>query len=157
VVIQIAFISNLYQTAKERNLIAGVIMSDVIAFICFVIAPFGIIYPGDLQMLIGSVIGTRFALKYRKKNEYVILLGISVGLGGTILAGISFSLFIWIIAVMQQVGGFSYLFLTIFPNIIVAVIIGGSIGLLIGFYYFKKKETLKSELLIDEEFYESLK
>lgn len=108
-------------------------------------------------MLIGSIIGTRFALKYRKKNEFIIPISIIIGLAGTILAAISISSFVWILAVLERMGGFSLFPAIIVPNLMVALIVGILIGILIGIYFFLKNQRTQKKPLIDEEFYESLK
>ena len=109
-------------------------------------------------MVIGCIIGTRFALKYQKNKDNIIILSILIGLSGALLAAISFSIVDLIIALMNEgIRGFS-LFLAIFiPYILMAIIVGGLIGILLGIYYFFKSEKPIKKPLIDEEFYESLK
>jgi cation transporter-like permease len=151
------FISNLYTNAKRNNVLSGIIISDIIGFICFAIYPLGLFYSGDIQMIIGSIIGTRFALKYRKSNNHLLKLGIFISLGGTLLTAISISSFAWIIALLQTSGGFS-LFPSIFiPKSLVAIIVGLLIGVVIGFLYHLKNQKLLTKPLVNDEFYESLK
>ena len=108
-------------------------------------------------MVIGCIIGTRFALKYQKNKDNIIILSILIGLSGALLAAISFSIVDLIIALMHGIGGFS-LFLAIFiPYILMAIIVGGLIGIVLGIYYSFKSEKPIKKPLIDEEFYESLK
>ena len=102
-------------------------------------------------MVIGCIIGTRFALKYQKNKDSLILLSILIGISGALLAAISFSIFnimIW---------GFSFFLAIFIPFILMAIIVGGLIGILLGIYYFFKSEKSAKKPLIDEEFYESLK
>ena len=109
-------------------------------------------------MVIGCIIGTRFALKYQKNKDNIIILSILIGLSGALLAAISFSIVDLIIALMNEgIRGFS-LFLAIFiPYILMAIIVGGLIGIVLGIYYSFKSEKPIKKPLIDEEFYESLK
>lgn len=108
-------------------------------------------------MVIGCIIGTRFALKHRKSDDYVIPLSITTGMIGTLLSAVSFSSFLWIIALLQRASGVSLFSEIILPNVLVAITVGVLIGALIGGYYFFKVQKSSKEQLIDEEFYESLK
>jgi hypothetical protein len=149
--------AKLYESAKKRNLLAGIIISDVIAFICFAIVQYGIFNPGDFQMVIGCVIGTRFALKYQKDKHHIILLSIVIALSGTFLSAISFGILDSMIILLHGLGGVSLLFVIFIRYFLMATIIGVLLGILLGIYYFIKSEKPIKEPLIDEEFYESLK
>ena len=93
--IDIPLITDLYQKAREKNVLAGLIIIDLIAFISYMIFPAGIFYLGDLQMSIGCIIGTIFALKNIKSNQSFLLYGAIVSLGGTILTAISCIAILW--------------------------------------------------------------
>jgi hypothetical protein len=144
-----------YESAKKRNLLAGIIISDVIAFICFAIVPYGIINPGDFQMVIGCIIGTRFALKYQKDKKYIILLSIVIALIGAFLAAISFGIMDLMILLIH--GAVSIFFVIFIQYLLMATLVGVLVGIFLGIYYFIKSEKPIKEPIIDEEFYESLK
>ncbi len=152
----IPFIANLYQNAKEKNILAGVVIIDLISFISYIIFSAGFFYLGDLQMVIGCIVGTYFSLKNIKSNQSFIKHGIMVSLGGTILSAISMSFFDWII--FWQITGFSlFSFLVIFglfsiEALIIGLIIGGILG---GYYHHTNKKGIETSPKEDE-FYESL-
>ncbi|MFW9928953.1 MAG: hypothetical protein ACFFD1_06155, partial [Candidatus Thorarchaeota archaeon] len=107
-------------------------------------------------MVIGCVIGTRFALKYQKDKHHIILLSIVIALSGTFLSTISFGILDSMIVLFHGLG-FSLLFTIFIRYILMATLIGVLLGILLGIYYFIKSEKPIKEPLIDEEFYESLK
>lgn len=149
------FISNLYQKAQKQNILAGIIISDIIAFIAYVIFPYGFAFFGDVQMVIGVLIGTYFALKHLKKDQTPLKYGMIVALGGSILTAISIYVFLWTIYLIAA---------TFFPLDIItffileALIIGLVIGLIEGLYFknkLSKTNIIKNDT--DDAFYESLK
>jgi hypothetical protein len=119
--------------------------------------PYGIFSPGDFQMVIGCIIGTRFALKYQKEKRSIILIGIVIAISGALLGAISFSIIDLMIALFHGFGGVSLFFAVFIPYILMAAFIGVIIGIIFGIYYFFKGEKPIKAPLIDEEFYESLK
>ncbi|MFX1500807.1 MAG: hypothetical protein ACFFDH_07570 [Promethearchaeota archaeon] len=150
----------LYQNAREKNVLAGIAIVDLIAFISYVIFPAGIFYLGDLQMIIGCIIGIIFTFKNIKSNQSYVKHGILVGLGGTILTAISYSIFDWII--LSSIDGFN---LSYFPIIfgfflIEAIIIGIIIGLTIGgimrIFNHSTHKNSREESIQEDEFYEGL-
>ncbi|MFW9941588.1 MAG: hypothetical protein ACFFFT_11150 [Candidatus Thorarchaeota archaeon] len=155
----ISFIANLYETAKEKNILTGLIIIDLIAFISYIIYPAGFlpILQGDIQMVIGCIVGVRFALKNIKSNQYYIKHGIIVGLGGTMLSAISMTIFDWIIlSGIEEISPPPFIVLfSLF--LIEALIIGLLIGVIFGSYYSYKNRTPPEISSKEEEFYESLK
>ncbi|MBY8984941.1 MAG: hypothetical protein KGD65_07740 [Candidatus Lokiarchaeota archaeon] len=151
------FIANLYKSAKEKNILAGLIIIDLIAFISYMIFPAGIIYLGDLQMIIGCIIGVRFSLKNTKSDQVYIKHGVIVGLGGAILSAFSMSIFDWII--FSGIYGSSPSFFTVVIGLflIEALIVGLIIGLIVGGYYSYKNKIPIEKSSNEKEFYESLK
>ncbi|MEJ2296662.1 MAG: hypothetical protein P8Y23_18085 [Candidatus Lokiarchaeota archaeon] len=108
-------------------------------------------------MVIGCIIGTRFAIKYQKDKKYIIVMSIIIALIGTFLTAISFGLMDMMILILHGLGDFSF-FLAIFIDyLLMATIVGVVIGIIFGIYYFFKGEKPIKAPLIDEEFYESLK
>ncbi len=152
--------ATLYQKAREKNVLAGIVIVDLIAFISYVIFSAGIFYYGDLQMCIGCIIGTIFALKNIKSNQSYLKHGIIVGLGGTILTAISCSIFDWII--LSSINGLnlSYFLIILGFFFIEAIIIGIIIGLTIGgimwIFYHSKDKSLREKSIKEDEFYEGL-
>ena len=108
-------------------------------------------------MVIGCIIGTRFALKYQKNKRKLIFLSIAIALSGAYLSAISFSIVDWMIVIIHGFGAISLLFAIFIPYLLMATIIGVLIGIILGIYYFIKSEKPIKEPLVDEEFYESLK
>jgi len=152
----VSFIADLYQTAKKWNVLAGIIISDLITFIAYMIYSGGIFRLGDIQMVLGVAIGAYFALKNMKEYQTALKTGLITALGGSILAAISLSVFDWAI--------FSFVFPISFLDIFIyyfleAVIIGLSIGLIEGLYFRMKKpkRLISDDDLDDDIFYESLK
>lgn len=154
--IKIPFITNLYQKARDKNVLAGLVIIDLIAFISYMIFPAGIFYLGDLQMTIGCIIGTIFALKNIRSNQSFLIYGVIVGLGGTILTAISCSIFDWI--TLSAIEGFnlSYFLIILGFFFIEAIIIGLLIGGIIGSYYYFTHKTSIETSIKEEEFYKSL-
>jgi len=144
-------IAQIYEKAKKKNLLAGIIIIDLIAFISYMIFPFGIIYLGDLQMIIGSIIGTSFCLKNIKSYQSYLKHGIMVGLVGTILSAISMSIFDLII--FQTNLPFVIIGFFLIEALLLGLIIGGIIS---GYYSYKHKTPIKTSS-IEEDFYNSLK
>ena len=150
------FINDLAQKARKRNVLSGLIIIDVIAFISYTIFPSGIFYFGDIQMILGCIVGTRFTLKNIKPNQSYFLNGIFVGSVGAILTGISFTMFDWVY--FSGILNYSYLMLlTIFElYFIEAIIIGLLLGFIVGGYYNYKNKTQTKSSIVEDEFYESL-
>ncbi|MFX1571540.1 MAG: hypothetical protein ACFFB0_02245 [Promethearchaeota archaeon] len=150
----IPFIANLYQYAKENNLLAGMIITDLIAFIAFLIFPAGIFFSGDLQMIIGSLLGVYFSLSHKKQGQSEIVTGLTVGITGTIFTAISLSFFEWMIYAQNSPIS---LFFVIIIFFIEAIVIGLAVGILLGFLFARKKRGIIVDKETDEKFFESLK
>ncbi len=150
------FIADLAKKAREKNILTGMIITDLIAFISYIIFSSGIFYFGDLQMTIGCIIGSRFALKNNKSNKSFIIQSIGVSLVGAVLTAVSFTLFDWF--VFSEILRYSLFMLLItfelylIEAIIIGLVIGGIVG---GYYNYKNKNRIESTT-IKEEFYESL-
>lgn len=155
--VQIGTIADLYQKTKQWNILGGIIFSDLITFISYLIFPAGFFYFGDFQMVLGVAIGTRFALKNLKEFQSPLKLGIIVALGGAILSAISISFFDWIIFAFDSTLEYS-LFYIMFFYLLEALIIGLALGMILGLYFRSKhpKRVDKNNDKLDE-LYESLK
>lgn len=141
------FIASLYQTARERNILAGIIIIDLISFISYIIFPTGIIYFGDFQLIIGCIIGTRFALRNIKSDQSFIIYGVIVGLGGSILTGISFTMYDWVVYYSNNP---SMVLISLEFYLIEAIIIGLLLGFILGAYY-NYKNIYRNELSTKDE------
>jgi len=155
-VIIIPFIADLYQRAQERNILAGIIIIDVIAFVSYIIFPSGVVYFGDVQMIFGCIVGIRFTLKNIKINQSSFTCGIIVGLGGLILTGISFTMFDWVYFFGLEISSPVMLLLIFELYFIEAIIIGIGMGSIIGWYYKRKGNILSKPTSKEDEFLESL-
>jgi hypothetical protein len=155
-VLKIGIIADLYKKAIKWNILGGIIFSDLIAFIAYVIFPAGIFFFGDFQMVLGVAIGTRFALKHIKEFQSPIKLGIIAAVGGSILTAVSMIVFDWTIFSFDTT--LSYNFLNIFfLYLLEALIIGLSLGIIIGLYYRSKSTNINKSKENLDELLESLK
>ena len=152
-----SFIGNLYETAKKNNILGGIIFIDLIAFISYIIFPFGIFYFGDLHMIIGCIVGIYFTLKHMKPNQSVLILSILTGFIGSILTAVSYTLFDWILF-LGILKDSPFMLLVISELFLIeAIIIGLIMGLIIGIYYNRRSKNLTESTSIEEEFYDGLK
>ncbi|MFX1498470.1 MAG: hypothetical protein ACFFBH_13165 [Promethearchaeota archaeon] len=139
---------------KEKNILSGIILSDLICFISYLIFPSGLIYVADIQMLIGDLWGTYFALKYLKKKQNYFKNGIAIGLGGASLSAISIFLFNATLALGTPL---ETILLFLLVMLIEAIIVGLIAGALIGYYFVIKEGPTKKLTVAEKEFYDSLK
>ncbi len=144
-------ISQIYEKAKKKNIISGIIIGDLITFIAYLLFPSGLVFFGDLQMIIGSIVGTLFSLKNIKSYQSYLKHGIIVGLVGTILSAISMS----IVEIIVYPTNFAIVNIELFliEGFLLGLIIGGIIG---SYYRYKNKAPTKTSS-IEDDFYESLK
>jgi hypothetical protein len=143
------FIADFYKYAKENSIIFGIIFSNVITFMTYIIS-FGIsvVFFGDIHIFIGTAIGLYFALKYKNPEQSPLLYGILGGVVSSILSAFTLTLFQW-----------AYIFMIIievfFIYLIPAIIIGPILGIIFGIYFWRKEAGKDEET--DSEFWESLK
>jgi hypothetical protein len=147
-------IANFYQKAQKENVLTGIIISDLIAFIAYVIFPAGIIFFGDFQMVLGVVIGTYFALKNLKEGQTTLKYGMIVAIGGSLLTAFSMYFFDWTIYVIAAI---PFPTIIIFSYILEALIIGLAIGVIEGLLIKTKPRKSLIEDGLDDAFFESLK
>jgi predicted membrane protein len=148
-VASIPFIYDLYQKAKDKNIIAGIIIFDIISFLSFLINPICFFHPGDIDLFFGAIVGILFALKARKSFQHPVKLGFLVGILGAILSAISISFYEFFAFLLQNYEINFILFILII-NFVFAGIIGSIIGGLVGIYYWrqdKKDNGLKWDLI----------
>jgi hypothetical protein len=150
-------ISNIFEKAKEKNILSGIIIVELITFISYLIFPSGILFFGDLHIVIGISSGVYFGLKRLKKEQSEIKTGLTIGLFGALLAAISLSLFEWILFVTYNVFSIIDLLLFLIIFIFEALIIGLPISIIISLYFSSKKKRMNLGSNIDDKFYESLR
>ncbi len=155
----IPYIANLYSKAKENNLISGIIIFDIIAFLSYAIGIIGFFYPGDIGVTFGGMVALLFALKNRKDHQSAFKTAMFVGLIGSILSAISISAFELVFFILS--GGFDFIifwsfFMTFF---LITIFIGVVLGLLIGYIYYRKDRRelkAKSNSKYTDEYLENL-
>ena len=129
---------------------------DIIAFLSYIIFPSGILFFGDFQMIIGCIVGTRFTLKNTKPNQSFIIYGLLVALGGSILAGISYTMFDWVYFLGVTSTDPFTLLITFEYYLIEAIIIGLLFGTIISYYYNRKNKTDIKTSAVDKKLLESI-
>jgi tetrahydromethanopterin S-methyltransferase subunit D len=106
------------------------------------IFPSGIFYFGDLQLIIGCIVGIRFTLKYNKQKHSFLVKGIITGICGSILTAVSYSVFDWVVyAGMAFILGLIILEFYLIEAIIIGLILGGIIG-----WYFNYKYATPNKM-----------
>jgi len=128
-------IADLYEKAKERNVITGLLMYVVLTFIIYLIIPLIIVFPGDVALVLGGIFSLIFTLYNRKEHQSSFKLGIFIGLLGAILSTFPISFYQWI--VLNIAYGFNLLNLWALLSFfwVVAAIIGLILGLIFGYAY----------------------
>jgi hypothetical protein len=124
-------LANLYNNAKENNIISGIILFEIIAFLSYVIVRVDIMFAGDIHLIFGGIVSLLFALKNRKETQSVLKTSLSVGLIGAILSAVSMSVF------EGTFGSFPFLFYLV-NFLLLGVVIGLVLSFLIGYYYYRK-------------------
>jgi hypothetical protein len=101
------------------------------------IFPVGILYYGDLQLIIGCIVGIRFILKYNEQQRSFLVKGIIAGICGSVLTAISYSLFDLIVyAGMAFILGLIIFDFYLIEALIIGTIMGGIVG---GYFNYKYK------------------
>lgn len=145
-------IANLYTRAKENNILSGILIFDIIAFLSYVINPFSIVYVGDIDLIFGGIVGLLFAFKNRQKDQTVLKTSLYVGLIGAFLPAFSIIVYEWIF------GSIPFLELLI-TFLLIAIVIGLVLSLTFGFIYYRKdlkQSSLKSDSKYTDEYLEDL-
>lgn len=144
---------------KSNNILSGIIISDLISFISYLIIPSGLLFLGDFHILIGVLWGTYFAVKYLKTKRNYIKNGIKLGLISSYISALS--IFFFEIPFILSIYTFSITLIIIVLSFfsIEAIIIGIIVGLIIGYYFYTKEGGGKDhqQNTAESEFYNSLK
>ncbi|MHA2006142.1 MAG: hypothetical protein ACXABO_01515 [Promethearchaeota archaeon] len=149
-------ISEIYEKAKEKNIISGIIITDLIAFLTYIIFPSGVFFFGDLHTLIGISIGVYFGLSNRKEEQTEFKTGLYIGIFGGLLVAISITLYE--LSRFTIIQGFSIsdllFYLTYFLT--ECLILGLIIGISLSFYFHRKKRKFPAVRKYDEDLYKEL-
>ncbi|MFX1315936.1 MAG: hypothetical protein ACFE9T_08740 [Promethearchaeota archaeon] len=117
----------------------------------------GTVLYADLQILIGSIVGVRFALKNRKEEQPPLKYGIIVGLGGGVLSAVLIGFFEWIIlSINFEFNYFALIYITgiyLIAGIVIGLIMGALISMILS---SKELRRLEEEEHIDEDFFKDL-
>ena len=126
---------------QRYNMLIGIIIIALFTSILLTILPYGIIFFGDIYLVIGCCFGLYFTFKYKKESQSHIKTGIIVGLTGSVLSIILASIFI---ALVYTIDFFLFLLALLVNFGIMTVFVGLIIGYLFG-YYFRNKEGAPRE------------
>ena len=155
----IPFIANLYSKAKENNVLSGIIIFDIIAFLFYVVNPFALFYYGDIDLIFGGIVALLFALQNRKEHQNALKVGVYVGFFGAILSAVSISVFDWFFFIVYTGFSFVVLWSLLITFLLIAIFIGLVLGLVIGYIYYLKNRMLsksKSNSKDTDEYLENL-
>ena len=152
----IPFIANLYSKAKENNVLSGVIIFDIIAFLSYVVNPISFFYAGDIDLIFGGIVALIFALKNRKEHQNALKTGVYIGFFGGILSAVSISVFEWIFFIV--IVGFSFVVFwsLLITFLLIAIFIGLILGFIIGYIYHRKASKSKSNSKYTDEYLENM-
>lgn len=155
-------ITSISDYIKENNVESGIIINTLVSFILYISTWHfyaGVILFGDIQFLIGSVIGVYIAIKNKKPNQSILKYGIITGIVGGIFTSILIALFDWILYSLR-VGVNIYSF---FILLLLMLLSGIAVGLLggagMGAYFMYKEvkgERIKEDKGLDEDFFKDL-
>lgn len=155
----IPFIANLYRKAKENNVLSGIIIFDVIAFLSYIINPISFFYAGDIDLIFGGIVALLFALKNRKEHQNALKTGVYIGFFGAILSAFSISVFEWIFFILIVGFSFTYFLSVLITFLLIAIPVGLVLGLIIGYIYYRKNQKsskIKSSSKYTDDYLEDL-
>lgn len=155
----IPIIANLYRKAKENNVLSGIIIFDVIAFLSYVINPISFFYAGDIDLIFGGIVALLFALKNRKEHQNALKISFIIGLFGAILSAFSISVFEWGVFIVYTGFSFVVFWSLLITFLLIAIFIGLILGLVIGYIYYRKNSKSsksKSNSKYTDEYLENL-
>lgn len=155
----IPIIADIYSKAKEKNILSGIIIYDIIAFLSYVINPISIIYASDIDLIFGGIVALLFALKNRKEDQTAFKTAFSVGLTGAIISAVSISVFEWVFFIIFTGFDFITFWVLLITFTLIALFVGVVLSLLIGYIYHSKDRSSrksKSNSKYDDEYLENL-
>lgn len=152
----IPFIFNLYSKAKENNILSGIIIFDIFAFLAYIINPFSLIYPGDIDMLFGGIISLIFSFKNRKVDQSSLKLGLTIGFYGSLISAITITVYEWIYVFTHHEIDSPIFLMQRIIFLILAIAIGVILGIIFGWIYAEKTQSTNEESKNLDEFLNEL-
>ena len=157
--IEITSISNYI---KQNNVESGIIINFIVSLILYISTWYvypGVVLYGDLQYLVGSIIGVYVAIRNKKPNQSILKYGIITGIVGGVFSSLLIALFDWILYSLRV--GFNIF--AFFVLLLLMLLSGVAIGLLAGagvsaYYMYKevKGEKIEKKSGLDEDFFKDL-
>jgi hypothetical protein len=132
------YIANFYSKAKKNNILSGILIFDIIAFLSYIVNPISFFYASDIDLIFGGIVALVFALKNRKEHQTALKTSLYVGFIGAILSAVSISVFEWVFFIVYI--GFSFItfWSLLITFLIIAIVVGLVLSLLIGYIYYRK-------------------
>ncbi len=129
---------------KKHNILSGILLFDILSVILFPLTPFMFIVPGDIDIILGSIIGILWATIHREKSQKIWKIVFSVGILGGLLSTISITTIAIILT--QPTPNFSESMLIFSFNLVIYELLSLIIGMMIGIIYFFKQDKKKLDL-----------
>ena len=133
-----------YTYIKEHNILSGILFFNILSVILFPITPFMLIVPGDIDIVLGSIIGILWAIIQREKQQKIWKIVFSVGILGCLLSTISITTLVIILS--QQAPNFYESLLIFSFNLMIYELLSLVIGIMIGIIYSFKQDSKKIDL-----------
>ncbi|MHA1475559.1 MAG: hypothetical protein ACTSPA_07130 [Promethearchaeota archaeon] len=125
-----------YSYIKEHNILSGIIIFDILALIIFPFTTIMFFVPGDVEIIIGAIIGFIWALTHREESQKIWKIVFLVGILGGLLATISITILAIILS--QPTPNFNESLLIFSINLAIYELLSVAIGFMIGsIFYFK--------------------
>jgi hypothetical protein len=156
-------ITSISEYIRENNVESGIIVNILISFVLYISTWYiyaGFVLYGDLQFLVGSIVGVYITIKNKKPDQSILKYGIITGIIGGVFSSILVALFDWILYSLRV--GFNIF--SFFILLLLMLLSGLAVGLLggagVGAYYMYKEvkgeKILKRDNGLDEDFFKDL-
>jgi len=129
---------------KEHNILTGIIIFDFLSLILFPLTPFMFIVPGDVDIILGAIIGFLWAIRYREESQKIWKIVLIVGSLGGLLSTISITIIA--IVLSQPTPNFNESLIIFSFNLVIYELLSVIIGFMIGSIYHFKKDSGKIDL-----------
>ena len=134
----------LFTYLKKHNILSGILFFDILSVILFPITPFMFIVPGDIDIILGSIIGILWAIIHRDDSQKIWKIVFLVGSLGGLLSTISITTIAIIIS--QPTPNFNETMIIFSFNLVIYELLSLIIGMMIGIIYFFKQDSKKIDL-----------
>ena len=134
----------IYSYMKEHNILTGILIFDILSLILFPLTPFMFIIPGDVDIILGAIIGFLWAIRYREKSQQIWKIVLIVGILGSLLSTISITIIA--IVLSQPTPNFNESLLIFSLNLMIYELLSLIIGMMIGIIFYFKKDSRKIDL-----------